>query len=160
MRLYSRCTYGNNGLTFPASPGGTAGCCLASRLSEERGATVLLLERGVVADTWANSVPLLSGDIFKKDSIARPSKSLPLPHADNRIVTILRGEGLGGGSRVNAMIYTRGVPGEYNLWRDLGHPSWSYENMKPYFIKSEAALTQPKSEFRGTRGRSFKLHWC
>lgn len=105
-----------------------------------------------MVDTWANRVPLLSGDIFKKDSVARQSKSEPLKNLDGRIVTILRGEALGGGSRINGMVYARGLPGDYNLWRDMGHPNWSYENLKPYFIKSETSLNRPASDYRGTEG--------
>lgn len=132
--------------------GGTAGCCLASRLSEDSGVSVLLIERGSVVDTWVNRVPLLSSDLFKEDSISRPSKSLPQNYAHNRILTIMRGEALGGGSRVNAMIYTRGVPADFNRWRDMGHPDWGYDGMLPYFVKSETSLNQPASYFRGQTG--------
>jgi choline dehydrogenase len=88
----------------------------------------------------------------KKIPLQKNSESLPLAHANQRTVTLIQAEALGGGSRVNAMNCTRGVPGVYNHWRDLGHPNWSYEKMKPYYIKSENSLNQPLSDFRGKNG--------
>ncbi|KAF8055869.1 alcohol oxidase [Lyophyllum atratum] len=126
--------------------GGTAGCCLAARLSKNVSTTVLLIERGPVADSWANAVPMISGNVYEQDSLARQSKAEPLVQANNREVTLLSAEVLGGGSRVNAMLYTRGVPGDYNHWRDLGHAAWSYQKMLP------KSLSQPKSPFRGDSG--------
>ncbi|PBK60869.1 hypothetical protein ARMSODRAFT_1065959 [Armillaria solidipes] len=105
--------------------GGTAGCCLASRLSEDLSVTVLL------------------------ESIARPFNSLPQVHADHRVILLIQGQALGGTSRVNAMFYTRGVPADFNRWRDMGHPNWSYEMMLPFFVKSENTLSHPESTFRG-----------
>ncbi|KAF8065327.1 alcohol oxidase [Lyophyllum atratum] len=132
--------------------GGTAGCCLAARLSKDMSTTVLLIERGPVADTWANTVPMISGNVYEQDTLARQSKAEPLVQANDREVTLLSAEVLGGGSRVNAMLYTRGVAGDYNHWRDLGHAGWSYQNILPYFIRSEKSLSQFKSPFRGDSG--------
>ncbi|KAK0185215.1 alcohol oxidase [Armillaria mellea] len=132
--------------------GGTAGCCLASRLSEDAYVTVLLIKRGSVADTWANTVPLISSDIFKKDSMARPLNSLPQVHADHRVIPLMRGQALGGTSRVNGMFYTRGVPADFNHWRDMGHPDWSYKKMLPFYVQSENTLSHPESIFRGKNG--------
>ncbi|KAK0479617.1 alcohol oxidase [Armillaria novae-zelandiae] len=123
--------------------GGIAGCCLASRLSEDPDVTVLLIERGI---------PLISSNIFKKDSLARPLNSLPQVHADHRVIPLMRGQALGGTSRVNGMFYTRGVPADFNRWRDMGHPDWSYEKMLPFFVKSENTLSHPESTFRGKNG--------
>ena len=131
--------------------GGTAGSVLASRLTEDPNVRVLLVERGGVYDTWANRVPLISGDAFTKDTIAKKSKSLPIVSADNRTVTLIHPEALGGGSRVNAMIYTRGFPGEYNSWEQMGRNGWGYDKLKPYFSKSEKSLNR-KEDFRGKDG--------
>lgn len=75
-----------------------------------------------------------------------------MPDVDNRVLEVVRGEAVGGSSRVNAMVYTRGAPGDYNRWKKMGHSSWGYDDLEPYFIKSETALGQPPSSFRGREG--------
>ena len=71
--------------------------------------TVLLIEQGPVADSWMSRVPLLSSNITSKEGVATRWWSLPLQKVDNRFVEILRGEALGGTSRLNGMLYTRGM---------------------------------------------------
>ena len=96
------------------SIGGTAGCTLASRLTEDPSVSVLLIERGPVADTWGSRVPLISADPYGKETLANRWWSLPLEGADDRYVEVVRGEGLGGSSRINAMLYTRGESFPYS----------------------------------------------
>ncbi|KAJ7597515.1 alcohol oxidase [Mycena floridula] len=116
--------------------------------NENPAVSVLVLERGDIVDTWDNRAPLLSGNPFKKGSLMKPWISMPLKAAGNRTVTMA----LGGGSRVNAMLHTRGVPGFYNGWCDRGYPDWSYENVKPFFNLSEKSQSQTISDFRGASG--------
>ncbi|TFY74655.1 hypothetical protein EWM64_g9357 [Hericium alpestre] len=132
--------------------GGSAGCCLASRLSEDPSVTVLLLERGNVTDTWASKVPLISSDLFRSGTPAARWTTQPMPEVDGRTLEVVRGEALGGTSRVNGLVYTRGAPGDYNLWKELGHEGWGYDDLLPYFVKSEKTLSQPPSSFRGSEG--------
>ncbi|TFK53948.1 alcohol oxidase [Heliocybe sulcata] len=132
--------------------GGTAGCCLAARLSEDPSVSVLLIERGGAVDTWTSKVPLLSANPNNGSRLFIEWPSKPMKHVDDRTVGIARGEGLGGTSRVNAMLYTRGAPSEYNNWQAMGHPNWCYDDLCPYFIKSERTLSQPRSRFRGHTG--------
>ncbi|KAF5344216.1 hypothetical protein D9757_014412 [Collybiopsis confluens] len=119
--------------------GGTAGAVMANRLSEQGKNTVLLVERGPVADSWASRVPLLSSDFASDGSRTRKISSL---HQDNlgRSVELFTGSVLGGTSRINQMIYGRGLPAEYDAWRDSGNPGWGWEDMRAYFLKSERAL--------------------
>ena len=70
--------------------------------------SVLLIEQGPVADTWASRVPTISSNLFAKDSVAAHWWSVPMPHADNRSLGVMRGEALGGTTRINSMLYTRG----------------------------------------------------
>ncbi|KAJ7192269.1 alcohol oxidase [Mycena pura] len=131
--------------------GGTAGCCLAARLSEDSSVSVLLLERGGVHDAWFSRIPLISSDVTSKATPIVRSSSAPLKAADGQIVDVVHAQTLGGGSGVNAMLVTRGAVGDFNHWAELGHPSWDYASLKPYFIKSEKSLSQT-SDDRGYSG--------
>ena len=132
------------------NPGGSAGSCLASRLSEIPGASVLVIERGQILDTWSNRVPLISANFFRQDSPSVLFPSEPLAHANHRIVQIVSGEGIGGTSRINGCLYSRGLKGDWNRWN---RPGWSYDDMVPYFQKSEKSISQPGSYFRGKSGK-------
>ena len=81
---------------------------LASRLSEDPNVSVLVIERGPVADTWTSRVPLLSSNILSKDGPLRTWWSQPLCNANDRFVQVMTAEALGGVSRINGMLYTRG----------------------------------------------------
>ncbi|CAL1700462.1 unnamed protein product [Somion occarium] len=129
--------------------GGTAGCCIASRLSEIPGATVLVIERGPLADTWTSRVPLISSNSQRAGAPCAIFPAMPLAHADNRVLQLVQGEGLGGGSRVNACLYTRGSKGDWDSW---GRPGWTYDDLLPYFVKSEHTLSHSESNFRGKKG--------
>lgn len=144
-------------LTILSNLGGTAGCVLASRLSEDSNTSVLLLERGPVNDTWMSRIPLVSSNILRADGGATSWYSEPLKYCDNRQSLAFRAEVLGGGSRINSMVYTRSTAADYDLWARLGHPDWSYEKLLPYFDKSETALGQKKSSYRGQSGTSALL---
>ncbi|KAG9237429.1 hypothetical protein BJ875DRAFT_370072 [Amylocarpus encephaloides] len=132
--------------------GGTAGCALASRLSEDPEISVLLLERGPVNDTWLSRVPLIGSNILTSDWGAANWLCEPMKFCNDRRSRFFCGEVLGGGSRINGMVYTRGTAADFNAWGALGHPEWSYDKVLPYFVKSEKALNQPKSEYRGDSG--------
>ncbi|KAI0820493.1 alcohol oxidase [Trametes gibbosa] len=132
--------------------GGTAGCVLASRLSEDPSVTVLVVEQGPVADTWASRVPLISGDPYRSDTVAATWWARPMPELEGRSIEVMRGEALGGTSRINALLYTRGPPGDYNRWEELGCAGWGYSDLEPYFVKSEDTLSHPASKFRGKKG--------
>jgi choline dehydrogenase-like flavoprotein len=77
-----------------------------------------------------------------------------MKHCDDRRSLLFCGEVLGGGSRVNSMVYSRGSPADFNAWAAMGHPEWSYEKVLPYFVKGETSLNQPKSSYRGDSGTS------
>ncbi|KAI0753766.1 alcohol oxidase [Fomes fomentarius] len=139
--------------------GGTAGCVLASRLSEDPSVTVLLIEQGPVDDTWASRVPLISGNMYRSGTAARMWWSLPMQDADNRYLEVMRGEALGGTSRINSCLYTRGTPGDYNRWKELGNDGWGYEDVEPYFVKSERTRDHPESRYRGKKGIWHNRHF-
>ncbi|KAJ7234405.1 alcohol oxidase [Mycena rebaudengoi] len=126
--------------------GGTAGCCLASRLSEDPSVSVLLLERGSIPDAWFSRIPLISSDTTSDATPIVRIPSTPVSGAGGQTLNVYQPETLGGGSSVNAMMVTRGAVGDFNHWAELGHASWNYASLKPYFIKSEKSLSQTSAD--------------
>ncbi|KIJ33856.1 GMC oxidoreductase [Sphaerobolus stellatus SS14] len=136
--------------------GGTAGCVLANRLSASPDTSVLLIERGPLADTWASRVPLLSSDFASDGSRTYKRKSEFQPEIDQHIELVV-GSALGGSSRINQMLYTRGLKQEYDMWKDAGFEGWGWEDMKRNFIKSERSLmgAEIDEDIHGKNGE-----WC
>ncbi|KAG6906672.1 hypothetical protein DXG01_012675 [Tephrocybe rancida] len=133
--------------------GGTAGCVLANRLSEDPSVKVLLLERGNARLGWATRVPLLSTNFMGDESAAYSWPSTPLANlTDNRSLTLVTGKGLGGGSSINSMNYTRGYPQDYDLWSSSGRKGWSYDEIEGYFKKSEKFASTLERRHHGTQG--------
>ncbi|KAJ7188972.1 alcohol oxidase [Mycena filopes] len=114
--------------------------------------SVLLLERGPLHDAWYSRIPLISSDVTSSATPIVRSPSLPIKAAQGQAIDIVHAEALGGGSSVNAMLVTHGAVGDFEHWAELGHPSWNYESLKPYFAKSEKSLSHPESDSRGHSG--------
>ncbi|KAH8898393.1 choline dehydrogenase [Thozetella sp. PMI_491] len=131
--------------------GGTTGCVIASRLSEDPNATVLLLEKGMVKDAFMGTVPMASQGPHANDQRAT-RRSEPIASLANRSIEIFTSESLGGAIRVNSMLWTRGIPTGYNDWAEKGHPDWSWYKVEPFFIKAENVQHQPKAPHRGHGG--------
>jgi choline dehydrogenase-like flavoprotein len=134
--------------------GGTAGCVLASRLSEDPDVSVLVIEKGHVKDNIISRMPLISQNMFLGDLLQVVSDrwSDRMPGANGRRNRLWAVEGIGGASRMNAMLWTRGYPGDYAAWAELGLDEWTYEKMEPYFQRIENAVCHPNSSFRGHKG--------
>ncbi len=123
--------------TYVVVGGGSAGCVLAHRLSQDPSASVLLLEAGD-ADTH----PLLRMPLTWLTAAASPRfgwgyVSEPEPHAAGRRMPIPRGKVLGGCSSINGMIYARGHSADYDEWARLGLSGWSFAEVLPYFRRCE-----------------------
>jgi choline dehydrogenase len=114
---------------------GSAGCVLASRLSENASCKVLLLEAGGKGTLKVN-IPGAYGTLHRT-SVDWAFQTEPQLRVNNRKMFIPRGKVLGGCSSTNAMAYVRGNLQDYDEWSSLGNKGWSYEEVLPYFKKSE-----------------------
>ncbi|OJT07574.1 L-sorbose 1-dehydrogenase [Trametes pubescens] len=132
--------------------GGTAGSVLAARLTEDPSVSVLVLERGGLANSWMDRVPLISSNPYRAGAPVGRWWTRPVLPTEDRAMEVVCGEALGGTSAINCMFYTRGPAGDYNRWKELGNPGWGYEDLEPYFAKSETTHSHPASQFRGRTG--------
>ncbi|NOT11459.1 MAG: choline dehydrogenase [Methylococcaceae bacterium] len=115
---------------------GSAGCVLANRLSEDPSCRVLLLEAGGKDDATTIQTPALFSQL-QDSPYDWSDRSLPQPAMYGRRIYIPQGKALGGSSSINYMIYIRGNRADYDHWASLGNIGWSYDDVLPYFIKSE-----------------------
>ncbi|KAJ3892752.1 GMC oxidoreductase [Lentinula edodes] len=132
--------------------GGTAGCVLASRLSEDPKQMVLLIERGPVVDSWISQVPLISSNFQDQRAPVYKWQSAPMRGIGGKSLSLAAGKALGGTTKVNGLIYSRSAPGEYNAWKDAGRKKWSWQDVEPFFKKSEHSLSHSQAIGRGTQG--------
>ena len=142
--------------------GGSAGCVLANRLSEDPANQVVMLEAGRSDSLWDLFIHMPAGLSFP---IGNPRydwmyESEPEPHMHNRRIAHGRGKVLGGSSSINGMIFQRGNPLDFERWsKDPGMDHWDYAHCLPYFKRLETclAIDRPTAEvesdeFRGIDG--------
>jgi choline dehydrogenase len=130
---------------------GSSGCVVASRLSEDPNIRVLLIEAGgSMNDFWVNT-PAGMAKLFGSERFNWRFKTAPVPTLDGRQVQWDRGKGLGGSSSINGMIYMRGQPEDYDQWARLGNRGWGWDEVLPYFKRSENNI-RGTNAFHGDQG--------
>jgi len=116
--------------------GGSAGCVLAARLSENADVNVLLLEAG--GRDWHPFYHLPAGFAKMTKGIGSWGwHTVPQKHMNDMVIRYTQAKVIGGGSSINAQIYTRGNALDYDEWRQMGCVGWGYEDVLPYFRKAE-----------------------
>ena len=115
---------------------GSAGCVLAARLTEDPSTEVTLIEAGGADNEPELHIPMAQGAL-RKSHCDWDYMSQREPGLDGRFVYLPRGKVLGGSSAINAMVYIRGNRADYDSWAADGAKGWSYDEVLPYFRKSE-----------------------
>ncbi|XP_050514287.1 glucose dehydrogenase [FAD, quinone]-like [Diabrotica virgifera virgifera] len=137
---------------------GAAGCVLANRLSEIDSWSVLLLEAGGVPNSFSD-IPIFPG-YLQNSEMNWGYYTAPQKYAcqgmNNTQCTFPTGKVLGGTTTISAGIYSRGSAHDYNSWSDMDLPGWSFEEVLPYFKKSEHVVFNPyDKDFHGAGGELY-----
>jgi choline dehydrogenase len=131
---------------------GSAGCVLASRLSEDPSVTVCVLEAG--PRDWHPYIHLPAGFIktFYMKSINWGYQQEPGPYTNGRSIYAPRGKTLGGSSSINGHVYNRGQRQDFDTWAQMGNRGWSYSDVLPHFKRMEKRIGAGDEQYRGRDG--------
>ena len=128
---------------------GAAGSIIAARLSEQENVTVCVLESGP-SDLWPY-VHMPAGFIktLSQDAVTWQFKTEPTEHTGGRSIPTTQGRVVGGSGSINGMIYNRGLPSDYDHWAQNGNRGWGYDDVLPYFMKTENRIGAGDKDIRG-----------
>lgn len=130
---------------------GSAGCVLADRLSADGVNSVLVLEAGGTDRRPFVKLPIGYGKTFHDPKVNWRLRTEPDPNLGGRQIYWPRGKGLGGSSSINGLVWSRGLPGDYDDWATAGNPGWDWASVAPAFEKVEQRLDRDgRKEGQGT----------
>ncbi|MFK1434788.1 GMC family oxidoreductase [Pseudomonas aeruginosa] len=131
---------------------GAAGSILANRLSEDPSVSVCVLEAGPSDLRPYVHVPAGFVKTLSQSEITWQFKTEPSHGSGNRPISTTQGRVVGGSSSINGMIYVRGQPADYDNWAALGNPGWGYQDVLPYFARTERRIGAGDNAVRGREG--------
>ncbi|MGX9417907.1 GMC family oxidoreductase [Vibrio sp. WJH972] len=131
---------------------GSAGSVIASRLSEDPNVTVCLIEAGDRDNSPRIQIPAGTITLYKSKKYSWNYYSAPQKNMNDRVLHCPRGRALGGSSSMNSMIYIRGDETDYNQWKDSGAQGWGWDDVLPFFKKSEKNMLGQSSNLHGFEG--------
>ena len=131
---------------------GAAGCVLANRLTEDGATSVCVLEAG--GKDWHPYISIPAGFVktLYSDRFVWPFVTEPSPSLDGRTVAIPQGKVLGGSSSINGMVYNRGQRADFDTWAQMGNRGWGFDDLLPYFKRSERRVGPGDDRYRGRSG--------
>ena len=127
----------SGGYDFIVVGAGSAGCVLANRLTASGRHRVLLLEAGGADRNLWIHIPIGYARLFRNSRYNWMYETEPEAELDGRRIFQPRGKVLGGSSSINGLVYIRGQREDFDLWRQMGNTGWSYDDVLPYFRRSE-----------------------
>ena len=139
------------GFDYVVVGAGSAGCVVANRLSESGRHRVLLLEAGGSDDRFFVRMPIGYGKCFFDPAVNWMYRTEPEASLNGRSGYWPRGKLLGGSSAINAMVFVRGQPQDFDAWEAMGNPGWGWRDVLPYFRKLEDS-SRGECEWRATGG--------
>jgi len=149
--MYATSIPDNSEFDFIVAGAGSAGCVLASRLSENGRHSVLLLEAGGPANNINLKIPVMVAKILNDERYTWQYQTEPQSHLNNKPQRWVRGRVLGGSGSINGNLFVRGDPKEYDDWQRDGCKGWSYADMLQYFRRLED-YPQGDPKVRGSGG--------
>ena len=123
---------------YVSADGGSAGCCLAGRLSEDTHKNVCPIEAGPPDNDPRIKIPLALISLIGNPRFDWCYKSAPHAHLNGHTVSVPRGKTLGGSGSINSMVYIRGRASDYDAWARMGCSGWNWESVLPSCIRAES----------------------
>ena len=130
---------------------GSAGAVVANRLSSDARNRVLLLEAGPAGHPWSR-IPIGYAKLIKNPAASWLYSAEPEASTKGRRLAVPRGKLLGGSSAINGLAFVRGQAQDFDTWAQLGNIGWSYDDVLPFFKKSEHYVQKGDTEVRGQGG--------